>query len=194
VRDQSVLRFVLSQPSLRTAYWLVLAGALLFVFSRGRRRQRAVPVIEPPRNRTLDFVRRVGQLYYERGQHIDLARKKIRFFLAFVRRRLDLDTAPRVAAWVERVARRAGTPPSTVAALTDAIDAIEGQSALSAAALKRLDDRLDAFYAEAAPRVGAPSPDALPAPETSPEPHALEPHASKADARPQDEPAGTAPS
>ena len=148
-RSQTVMRFVLSDPALRMAYWLLLAGTLLFVATRGRRRQRPVPVVEPPRNRTLDFVRHVGQLYHERGQPIDLARKKIEHVQAFVRRRLDLPGGPPTADWVDRVARRSGVPRADVAAVAELIRRIENQSSLSTDALKTLDDRLDTFYEQA---------------------------------------------
>jgi predicted AlkP superfamily phosphohydrolase/phosphomutase len=144
------MRFVLSDPALRMAYWLLLAGAVLFVVTRGRRRQRPVPVVEPPRNRTLEFVRHVGQLYYERGRPLDLARKKMDHFRTFVRRRLDLPADPSTPDWEERVARRAGVPEADVAALADWMDAIQDRSSLSTDALKTLDDCLDTFYDRAA--------------------------------------------
>ena len=149
VREQNIMRVVLGHPALRTAYWLLLAGTLLFVLTRGRRRQRAVPVVEPPRNRTLDFVRHVGQLYYERGQAIELARKKIDHFQAFVRRRLDLPAGPPTDDWIDRVARRAGVPRGDVVAVAEMMEAVQHQDAVSNADLKRLDDRLDAFYDQA---------------------------------------------
>jgi hypothetical protein len=131
------------------AYWLLLGGALLFVVTRGRRRQRPVPVVEPPKNRTLDFVRHVGQLYYERGDPLDLARKKIEHFRAFVRRRLDLPGGPVTDEWIDRVARRSGVSQTDVAAVAEMIDRIPTQSSLSTKDLKTLDDRLDTFYDQA---------------------------------------------
>ena len=149
VPEQNIMRVVLGHPALRTAYWLLLAGTLLFVLTRGRRRQRPVPVVEPPRNRSLEFVHHVGQLYYERGRAIELARKKIEHFQAFVRRRLDLPGGPPTDDWIDRVARRAGVPRPEVAAVAEMMEAVERQSTLSNAALKRLDDRLDTFYDQA---------------------------------------------
>jgi hypothetical protein len=148
-RNQTAMRFVLSNPALRMAYWLLLGGALLFVVTRGRRRQRPVPVVEPPTNRTVDFVRHVGQLYYERGDPLDLARKKIEHFRAFVRRRLDLPGGPITDEWIGRVTRRSGVPHADVAAVAEMIDRIEDQSSLSNDELKTIDDRLDAFYEQA---------------------------------------------
>lgn len=149
-RSQTVMRFVLSDPALRMAYWLLLGGTLLFVCTRGRRRQRPVPVIEPPRNRTLDFIRHIGQLYYEQGRPQDLARKKIEHLRTFVRRRLNLPAGPPTTDWVDRVARRSGVPRTNVAALAEIIRTIQDQAAITTDDLRRLDDRLDAFYDRAA--------------------------------------------
>ena len=147
-RAQTVMRFVLSDPALRMAYWLLIGGAVLFVVMRGRRRQRPVPVVEPPRNRTLEFVRHVGQLYYERGTALDLAQKKIDHFQTYLRR-LDLPPDPVRSDWTTRVARRTGVPASDVEAVGKWMSAVRGRSSLSPDELKALDERLDTFYERA---------------------------------------------
>lgn len=86
--DDSVFRFLLSQPSLKAAYFLTLLGILLFVIFQGRRRQRIIPIVTPPSNTSLVFVQTVGQLYFNEGNHLDIARKKITYWQAFLRRKL----------------------------------------------------------------------------------------------------------
>ncbi len=86
--DDTIFRFVLSQPSLKAAYFLTLLGILLFVVFQGRRRQRIIPIVTPPTNTSLVFVQTVGQLYFNEGNHLDIARKKITYWQAFLRRKL----------------------------------------------------------------------------------------------------------
>ena len=142
------LRYVLREPALRTAYGLVVAGVLLFLVVRGRRTQRVMPVVTPPENATVGFVETVGRLYYNQGDHADLARKKIRYFLDDVRTHLRLPTSPVDDDLLDRLAERAGVPRATVQQAFDAIAAARGADRLAAADLKRLSDRLEAVYAE----------------------------------------------
>lgn len=144
---ETPLRYVLAEPALRWAYYVGLATLLLFVAFRARRRQRAVPVVPPLRNTTLDFVATVGRLYYQRGDHADLAAKKVAFFLDYVRTHLRLPTARHDAAFQEQLAARAGVPPATVRDVFDAIARVEGRRPLPEAELVHLARAIERFHA-----------------------------------------------
>ncbi|MDB5242064.1 MAG: hypothetical protein JWP57_2689 [Spirosoma sp.] len=90
--QQSIFRYIWSQPALNWAYYIVVFGLILFAFFAGKRTQRVIPVIETPRNTSLDFVKTIGRLYFQQGQHDNLARKKVLYFLANLRDRYGLNT------------------------------------------------------------------------------------------------------
>lgn len=141
------LRVVLTRPPLRAAYVLLVVAALLFAVFEGRRRQRPVPVVEPPRNETAGFVRTVGRLYFERGDHTNLAEKKIAHFLAYLRERLRLPTDGRLdRAFAEQVADRSGVPAEEVRTLCHEIAETQKRERLSENDLQELSRRLEAFY------------------------------------------------
>ncbi len=58
----------LEQPPLRLAIYLTAITVVLFLLFTARRRQRIIPVIDPPQNNNLEFVRLIGTLYYHRGK------------------------------------------------------------------------------------------------------------------------------
>jgi hypothetical protein len=142
---QTPLRFVTSEPALRTAWWTLLAGLALFLFVHGRRRQRVIPERSPPTNATLEFVRTVGGLYHRRGNHLDLARTRIRYLLASIRERLDLSTNVIDEDWVERVTQRSGAPRADVEALATAILTVRRSESLSREELLDLERRIQTF-------------------------------------------------
>lgn len=143
------LRVVLTHPPLRAAYVLLVVGALLFAVFEGRRRQRPVPVVEPPKNETAGFVRTVGRLYFERGDHAHLAGKKIDHFRAYAREKLRLATDGALDdAFAARVVERSGVPEDDVRALFDEIAEAQERETLSENGLQRLSRRLEAFYRE----------------------------------------------
>lgn len=102
----SPLRYILEQPALRWAYWTVIALLLLTVLVYARRRQRAIPVVEAPRNTSRDFADTMGRLYYFRGDHADLARKLSTQFKDEVRRKLRLQNTEWKERTMEEIAKR----------------------------------------------------------------------------------------
>lgn len=95
--EASPLRFFLGQPPLRTALYLVLLVITLFLIFSARRRQRVIPVVEQPQNRSLEFVKLIGTLYYHNKDHSDIVRKKFAFFDEELRRLLMVDITDRDA-------------------------------------------------------------------------------------------------
>ena len=89
--EQTPLRYILSQPPLRWALYLTLLTLLLFMVFTARRRQRVIPVIKAPENRSLEFVRHIGTLYALRKDYRDIVLKKYAYFAEELRRVLHID-------------------------------------------------------------------------------------------------------
>ena len=84
-KNQSPFRFMVYNDSLYTAFWLMVISVLFFMFWGMKRTQRAVPVINPPANSTLEFVEVVGNVYFSAKNHKIIATEKIMFFLEYLR-------------------------------------------------------------------------------------------------------------
>ena len=87
--NQSLLRIVSSHEALNTAYYLLIAGGLLFVFVEARRRQRIIPTLKPLPNTTLLFTRTVASLYRHGSSHARIAEKKVGLFMDYLRTRFQ---------------------------------------------------------------------------------------------------------
>ena len=88
----SLMRFILSKPALKYAWWLLVGGIILFVVFNAKRKQRIVPIIKPLQNNSVDFVRSIGNLYLQEGDFHDMMAKKAQYFLNKVRMDLLIDT------------------------------------------------------------------------------------------------------
>ena len=106
--QQSILRYVWSQPALNWAYYIVVFGLIFYAIFAGKRTQRVIPIVETPRNTSVDFVKTVGRLYFQRGDHDNLARKKIQYFLADLRERYGLNTNSLDREFTETLAHKSG--------------------------------------------------------------------------------------
>ncbi|MDO5607299.1 MAG: hypothetical protein Q4G08_02475 [Capnocytophaga sp.] len=126
----SPLRFVLDNPPLRYAWWLFLGGLLLFAIFNAKRRQRIVPIIEPPQNKSVEFVKSVGNLYLQEGNPQDMADKKIQYFLQKVRTELMIDTQRWDANFVQKLHVKTGISVETIQKITDLMQKLQHQREL----------------------------------------------------------------
>lgn len=139
------LRFVLSTPALRNAYVALFVGVVLFVLVKVRRRQRAIPVIEPPENAMVEFVTTLGRLAHRRGDPDTMARRRITYLQASIREQLAVNAEPAGDVWIRRVAARAGVSKETVVALAEIIRTVREADTISEDQLMVLDRRIQAF-------------------------------------------------
>ena len=146
VEVSTPLRFVLSDPSLKWAYWTLIALVVLFILFEAKRRQRVIPIIAPLENTTVEFVETIGRLYHQHADHANLAEKKIMYFLEYVRHHLGLPTHALDEDFLARAVERSGAPANAVRAVFQDVSRIQGQATLSEDILRRLNDRIEEFY------------------------------------------------
>ena len=139
------LRYVLSQPPLRWALYLTLAGLLLFMLLESKRKQRAIPVVVPPANTTLEFVDTVSNLFLRTRDHKNIAEKKIQYFLGEFRSRYRLDTTTLDDTFRDRLQHKSGASKEEVETLLSSVQRARQQATLSPQELVQLSQRIDAF-------------------------------------------------
>ncbi len=103
-------RYILSQPALRLAYYIIIVAGIVALLFAGKRKQRPVAILPAVRNTTLDFVEQVGALYYKQSDHSNIVNKKINYFLESVRSRFFVTTIQIDDRLVERVTALSGVP------------------------------------------------------------------------------------
>ena len=141
----SPLYVLLNTKELKWAYYLFLLGALFYVIFEGKRKQRAIPIVKPLRNQTLDFTRTIANMYYEKGNHKEISKHKIRHFLEYIRSQLHLPTEALDANFIKQLSARSNNNIDDVNALFKQIEAIENQSIISQKQLEALNASIDKF-------------------------------------------------
>jgi hypothetical protein len=144
--EQSVLRFIMTQPPLRWAYYLALLGLLLFAVFAGKRTQRIIPVVEPPKNTSLEFVQTIGQMYFQRGNHANIAQKKIQYLLSFIREKYGLKTNDLNEDFCESLSKKTGIDRKKIDKLVSEINKTERNNRLQEYALLDLNRYIESFY------------------------------------------------
>ncbi len=140
------LRYVLSSPPLKWAYYIAVGTIVLYMLFAARRKQRPIPVIKPPANTTLAFIETVGNLYFQTGNHKRIAEKRIAFFLEELRSRLHLPGLQPGNEWAEAVSLKTRQPLHSIQDLFETILAISHKTAITEEELKNLSEKLDRIY------------------------------------------------
>jgi hypothetical protein len=144
--NQSPMRYVLSQPPLQSAYYLMLLTLLLYFVVESKRRQRVITVLKPLVNRSLQFVKTIGSLYFNQKNNTDLARKKIIYFKEFLRERYYLSTISLTEEYVVLVSKKSGLPIDMVQSLFEIMELYQTTPAVSDHGLIDLNRRMELFY------------------------------------------------
>ena len=140
------LRFWLQNEPLRWAIYLTLGGLLLFCMFYARRRQRVIPVVEEPANRSLEFVKLIGTLYHQKHINRDLLQKKYSYFGETLRRMtmIDVEDVESRKENIAQIAIRTGMPEAEVRMILDRVERyLQGNDELKDAALRKAIDGMD---------------------------------------------------
>lgn len=142
----SPLRFILSQPALRWAWYLALITTVLFMIFNAKRRQRIVVEKIPLKNTTVEFTKTIGNLYYETKDHNNLIEKKITYFLEYIRRVYYLDTQLLDDKFVKNLSLKSGKDESDVKKLINQIVHLKAKTNCNEDDLLRLNRAIEDFY------------------------------------------------
>jgi len=143
---KSELRFILSKPALKYAWFSMLVAIFLFMIFRAKRRQRIIPIIEKLPNTSISFAKTIGNLYYQEGKPDDIIHKKITFFLEYLRNTYLLDTQNLNADFKKRLHHKTGIDKDEINRLIDYIVNLSNTSDLNENSLLVLNKLLNKFY------------------------------------------------
>ena len=133
-------------PALKAALLTAIFTLLLYVLLEMRRKQRYIPLITKPRNDSLDFVKTIGRLYYDKGDHKNLCSKMAAYFLEHVRNRYKLATGNLNDEFIKGLQYKTGGEEQEIRGIVSYIKWLDEAPAVSQNQLKDFHKRLEAFY------------------------------------------------
>jgi hypothetical protein len=142
----SALQYILSQESLKWAYYLLLGSIILFIFFYGRRRQRIIPLIEPLKNTTVEFVQTVGNLYYHQKDYKNIAEKKISYFLDFIRNKYFIKASSFDDNMLNIISEKSSVTIGKIRSIFREIEKIKKSKQISEEDLININHQIEKFY------------------------------------------------
>ncbi|MFY0594193.1 DUF4350 domain-containing protein [Roseivirga sp.] len=146
LESQTPLRVVLSNRSLRWAMFILLFTLLIFIFFESKRRQRIIPLIDPMKNLSVEFVETLGRLYYRQKDHRKLAVKRVAYWKDVIRRKYNLKPSSSNENFMLELSKKTGKAQEDIELLLLSVDQVETGGEISLEQLMSLEKQLNAFY------------------------------------------------
>jgi len=145
----SWLSAFLKYKALKWALLTALITLILYVLSEMRRKQRVIPVVARPKNDSLDFVKTIGRLYHDKGDHINLGRKMSAYFLEHVRSRYKLPTSSLNDEFIKNLHGKTGIDEEEIKEIVSFINNMDTMVEMSDKQLAVFHKKLESFYRNA---------------------------------------------
>lgn len=140
------LRYILSQPALKWAYFTFLFAMIFFIIFKGKRDQRVIPVIKPLSNTTLEFIQTIGNVYFKQSNHKNIAEKRITYFLEYLRSKYSFKQIAYNEESIVRLSEKSLVDNNEIRKLFNLFNLIEVSSSIKSETLKEVNNQIENFY------------------------------------------------
>jgi hypothetical protein len=137
------------QPALAQALWLLLLLMLIIYLFESKRKQRIIPVIQPLKNASVDFVKTIGRLYFQRRDNKNLAQKMTVHFQDHVRGKYGIRASINDPEFENRLAWKTGYDVNALKDLLYYMNMLQDQPEVTEEGLLELNRKLEHFYKHA---------------------------------------------
>ena len=141
-----VLRVFFKHPELKWAYYLTIFSLVIFVLYEIKRRQRIIPIADPLKNASVEYAHVVGSVYYHERNNLDIAKKKINYFMEYLRTRYFLKTNEIGSDFATLLMEKTGINEPSAKTLTRYFIQIPQMSTLSDQELINLNQSIEFFH------------------------------------------------
>jgi hypothetical protein len=145
-RDPGWFRVLLKYPAFRWGLLTAMGTLLLFVLLEMRRKQRMIPEWNKPKNDSMDFVKTIGRLYFDKGDHKNLAKKMGNHFLEHIRSQYKLSTHTIDEDFITSVHNKTAYPLEELKHIVSFIQFTNDAPAISESQLSDFHKQLELFY------------------------------------------------
>lgn len=145
---ESPLRFILSNPPLKWAWYITLALVLIYVVNNMRRNQRPIPVLTSPVNETATYLEMLSRLYRKDGRHKHLVGIREQMLLNHLRQRYRLSRNQPDEQYIREASIRLQMDESYIRNFFKDLNRAKNNSTLSDQELIAINRRITEFYAQ----------------------------------------------
>jgi hypothetical protein len=144
MQSQSPLRYLMSRPPLKWAVVITLITIVVFMIFTAKRKQKPIPIVKPPPNKLLYFVRSITELYLRKNNNADIILKKQTYWADSLKRHygIDIINERHDDTLFERLSAKTGKSIDEIAQLFRYLDRIDENTHVSDAQMMEVVTRM----------------------------------------------------
>jgi hypothetical protein len=145
VINTSPLYLVLNNPYLKAAYFTCLVLLVCWVVFEGKRRQKAIKIITPPQNQSLEFAKTISTIYLSRKDLTELGQLQIKLFWDYCRTKFHLQNEESKEGLALSLANKSGMDEAYTTNFVKKITLLETSPTLDEDAILQLHQLIEDF-------------------------------------------------
>jgi len=141
--NNGIFKVLINTPAFLWAYRLLIIGVVLFILFEGKRKQRPIPVVQPPTNESLNFIQTVAALFINKKEHKEMAEKRIMLFMDWLKNSLYLDITKPQSELINQIEKRTDLGKDEIGAVFDKMNEIQNRHTISAKEVLELEELIN---------------------------------------------------
>ncbi len=148
--SEGPLEFILSEPSLSRAWYILILGVILYLAFGAKRKQRVIPVTENMENTSIEYAETISQLFMKQKDHSKLVKLKVELFKSYLRERLKIYVPVHSETWdelfISTLAQRSGIRNELINTLVMQCKKYEAPTDVQTDHMLEFHNNLEEFY------------------------------------------------
>lgn len=146
--SESSIKHLMTTPSLRWGYLLMLFGMVTFVVFMGKRRQKIIPTVQKNINSSVEFTETVSRIYLSKNRHSKLIKHMETIFINKMKNKYYVAYSDDNN-YITKISKKSGVPEEEIKHIFKLFKAGRAVGEISDMYLIDLYKRLDEFYNKA---------------------------------------------
>lgn len=139
------LRYIFSQPALTWAWYVGLAGVLMYLIFYAKRRQRTIPLHKPLINSTIEFVQTLA-LFFKKDGDKQIVEIREKYLKLYIWQRYKIASTLPLEAYTQKVALHSGVARKNIVHIFSLANYIKKSPTKVSAELMELHKHITHFY------------------------------------------------
>jgi hypothetical protein len=148
-KEKGWMTVLFRYPALKAALLTAILTLLLYVLLEMRRKQRYIPVVSKPRNESMEFVKTIGRLYYDKADHKNLSRKMAAYFQEYVRTKYKMTTGNMDEDFIKTLQYKSGVQDYEIRGIVSFIKYLDDAPGINEIQVTEFYKQLEIFYQKA---------------------------------------------
>lgn len=144
--SEGPLGFIRSQPPLLLAWYIMVFVSIVFFTLGLKRTQPVMKTLPELKNASLEYIKTIGQLYYNSRQHQFIAEREKELLLHYIRTRYQIPTKEIDEKFMRKLSRLSGVPFEAIKKMFEKLQSVAILNEVSDRYFVDFQERVSQFY------------------------------------------------